>query len=218
MGREPHEPEPIGGEIVYMNEGHHQIATKEEEFSWIRAFLKGDQGAFDKLVRCHQDRVFNVCYRMLGDYEEANDCAQETFVKAYRALKDFRFEARFSTWILTIAVNICRNRLKSLEHRYRRRMVRIDSPIQGQEGATGIEIEDPAPDALAQLTKKEQDRLLQKAIDELPHDARMVTVLRDIEGLSYEEIGRVTGYNPGTVKSKLSRARQQLREKLKGLL
>jgi RNA polymerase sigma-70 factor, ECF subfamily len=208
--------EPIGSEIVYMEEEQRQRASKEQEFSWIRAFLNNDRSAFDNLVRCYQDRVFNVCYRMMGEYEEANDCAQETFVKAYRGLKDFRFEARFSTWVLTIALNVCRNRLKSMEHRYQQKMVRIDSSQEETRGLGHLEIEDPAPNALAQLARKEQEVLLQKAIDELPRDAKAVAVLRDIEGLSYEEIAQITGYNLGTVKSKLARARQQLREKLKG--
>ena len=201
-----------------MNEEQAQTATKEEEFSWIRAALNDDRSAFDKLVLCYQDKVFNLCYRMMGEFEEAGDCAQETFVRAFRALKDFRFEARFSTWIFAIAVNICRNRLNSLEHRYRRRMVRIDSSPETTGGSSRFDIEDPAPDALAQLTTREQERMLQKAIDALPGDAKTVTVLRDIEGLSYEEIARITGYNSGTVKSKLARARQQLRLKLKGLI
>jgi RNA polymerase sigma-70 factor, ECF subfamily len=201
-----------------MNEEQAQTATKEEEFSWIRAALNDDRSAFDKLVLCYQDKVFNLCYRMMGEFEEAGDCAQETFVRAFRALKDFRFEARFSTWIFAIAVNICRNRLNSMEHRYRRRMVRIDASPETMGGSSRFDIEDPAPDALAQLTTREQERMLQKAIDALPGDAKAVTVLRDIEGLSYEEIARITGYNSGTVKSKLARARQQLRRKLKGLI
>jgi RNA polymerase sigma-70 factor, ECF subfamily len=201
-----------------MDEEQTQGAAREEEFTWIRAFLNNDRSAFDKLVRRYQDKVYNLCYRMMGEHEEARDCAQETFVRAYRALKDFRFEARFSTWVLTIAVNICRNRLKSLEHRYRRRMVRIDSSPEPTEGSSRVELEDPAPNALAQLTARELERMLQKAIDELPPEAKVVTVLRDIEGLSYEEVVRITGYNPGTVKSKLARARQQLRQKLKGLI
>jgi RNA polymerase sigma-70 factor (ECF subfamily) len=155
---------------------------------------------------------------MMGEHEEANDCAQETFVKAYRGLKDFRFEARFSTWILTIALNVCRNRLKSVEYRYQQRMVRIESSSDKMEHLDNIEIEDPAPNALAQLARKEQELLLQKAIDGLPQDARAVAVLRDIDGLSYDEIAQITGYNLGTVKSKLARARQQLRHKLKGLI
>jgi RNA polymerase sigma-70 factor, ECF subfamily len=210
--------EPIGSEIVYMEEEQRQRATKEQEFSWIRAFLNNDRSAFDNLVRCYQDRVFNLCYRMMGDYEEASDCAQETFVKAYKGLKDFRFEARFSTWILTIALNLCRNRLKSMEHRYQQRMVRIDSSPEETGGLVHLEIEDPAPNALAQLARKEQEVLLQKAIDGLARDAKAVAILRDIEGRSYEEIAQITGYNLGTVKSKLARARQQLREKLKGLI
>jgi RNA polymerase sigma-70 factor (ECF subfamily) len=201
-----------------MDEEQRQKASKEQDFSWIRAFLNNDRSAFDNLVRCHQDRVFNLCYRMMGEHEEANDCAQETFVKAYRGLKDFRFEARFSTWILTIALNVCRNRLKSVEYRYQQRMVRIESSSDKMEHLDNIEIEDPAPNALAQLARKEQELLLQKAIDGLPQDARAVAVLRDIDGLSYDEIAQITGYNLGTVKSKLARARQQLRHKLKGLI
>jgi RNA polymerase sigma-70 factor, ECF subfamily len=201
-----------------MNEEHTQTETREEEFSWIRAFLNNDRSAFDQLVRRYQDQVYNLCYRMMGEVEEARDCAQETFVRAYRALKDFRFEARFSTWVLAIAVNICRNRLKSLEHRYGRSMVRIDSSPETTEGSIRFEIEDPTPDALAQLTSREQELMLQKAIDALPADAKVVTVLRDIEGLSYEEVVRITGYNLGTVKSKLARARQELRRNLKGLI
>jgi RNA polymerase sigma-70 factor, ECF subfamily len=201
-----------------MDEDQSQTATREEEFTWIRAFLHNDRSAFDRLVGRYQDNVYNVCYRMMGEHEEARDCAQETFVRAYGALKGFRFESRFSTWILTIAVNICKNRLKSLEHRYRRRMVRIDSSSEAAEGTNRFDIEDPTPNALVQLTTRERELILQKAIDELPGDAKMVTVLRDIEGLSYEEIARITGYNPGTVKSKLARAREQLRRNLRGLI
>lgn len=210
--------ELIGLEFVYMEEEQRQGAAKEQDFLWIRAFLNNDRNAFDSLVRCHQDRVFNLCFRMMGEYEEANDCAQETFFKAYKALRDFRFEASFSTWVLTIAVNVCRNKLKSLEYRTRQRMVRIRSSSEKMEPVDHVEIEDPAPNALDQLAKREQELLLQRAIDELAHDARAVVVLRDIEGLSYEEISQITGYNLGTVKSRLSRARQQLRDKLKGLI
>jgi RNA polymerase sigma-70 factor (ECF subfamily) len=203
-----------------MNEGGKQPAMEQrQEAGWIEAFLAGDRSAFDKLVLGHQDRVFNVCYRLLGDYEEAGDCAQETFVKVYRALKDFRFGSSFSTWLYAIAVNTCKNKLHSAEFRRRKRMVPIDDPPEGSAGgATVREIEDPAPSPLAQLAEKERDRLVQAAIDELPPDARTVVVLRDVEGFSYEEIVQATGYNMGTLKSKLARARQQLKEKLKGVV
>jgi RNA polymerase sigma-70 factor (ECF subfamily) len=189
-----------------------QIADDQPEAAWIRAFLANDRSAFDKLVVRHQDRVFNLCYRLLGDREEASDCAQEVFVKVYRSLKGFRGAASFSTWLGAIAVNTCKNRLKSKEHRFWRKVVRIDPPPKNDERTATLQLADPAPSPLAQLTQKEQDRLLQEAINGLPPEARAVIVLRDVEGLSYEEITQITGYNPGTVKSKLARARRQLRE------
>jgi RNA polymerase sigma-70 factor (ECF subfamily) len=203
-----------------MDEEHRQSGMeRHQETAWIKSFLAGDRSAFDRLVLGHQDRVFNVCYRLLGDHEEAGDCAQETFVKVYRALKDFRFGSSFSTWLYAIAVNTCKNKLQSAEYRRRRRMVPIDDPQEDfAGGATVREIEDPAPSPLAQLAEKERERLVQAAIDELPPDARTLVVLRDVEGLSYEEIVQATGYNMGTLKSKLARARQQLKEKLKGVV
>jgi RNA polymerase sigma-70 factor, ECF subfamily len=189
-----------------------------QETAWIRAFLAGERTAFDKLVLRYKDKVFNLCYHMFGDYDEANDCAQETFVKVFRSLKDFRFEASFSTWLCTIAANTCRNRLKSLEYRTGKKMVRIDPATTSERGQSSMELEDPAPSPLDQLTKREQEVAIQKAIDILTEDHKAVVILRDIEGLSYEEIAKVTGYTLGTVKSKLARARQRLCEQLKGVI
>lgn len=203
-----------------MNEGGKQPEMdQQEEREWIKAFLAGDRSGFDQLVLRHKDRVFNVCYRMVGEYEDAGDCAQETFVKVYRSLKDFRFDSSFSTWLYTIALNTCKNKLKSLEHRSRKKTIPIDALREDCDGGESLqEIEDPAPSALTQLVERERTRLLQSAIDDLAPDARAVVVLRDIEGFSYEEIVRTTGYTMGTLKSKLCRARQQLKEKLKGVL
>ncbi|MGV8074537.1 MAG: RNA polymerase sigma factor [Syntrophobacteraceae bacterium] len=202
-----------------MSEGTKPTQSFEpQETAWIRAFLGGDARAFDFLVHRFKDRVFNLSYRMLGDYDEANDCAQEAFVKAYRALKDFRFEASFSTWLCTIAANTCRNRLKSLEYRTRKKMVTINPTVSSQGVQSPLEIEDPGPSALDQLTRQEQEAVIQKAIDNLTEDHKAVVILRDVEGLSYEEIAKITGYNPGTVKSKLARARHRLCELLKGVI
>jgi len=90
----------------------------QEDSVIIKAFLAETPGAFDKLVLKYQDMIFNVCYRILGDYEDADDCAQETFIKVYRSLKSFRFESGFSTWIYRIAVNTCKNKLSSMKYRY----------------------------------------------------------------------------------------------------
>jgi RNA polymerase sigma-70 factor (ECF subfamily) len=189
-----------------------------EEFDWIRAFQAGDRDAFDRLVLRYQDRIVNLCFRMMADREEAFDCAQDSFVKAFRNLHGFQFRSTFSTWLYAIAANTCRNRLASLEYRAKSRTVSINPSSRSGAGTVGIDLEDPSPSALAELSRNERDRLVQDAIHSLPGDARTVVVLRDVEGLSYEEIAEITGYNLGTVKSKLARARQQLREKLKGVI
>ncbi len=192
-----------------------EIKDREDDVL-IGAFLDGKNDAFDKLVLKYKDRVFNLCYRILGDYEEADDCAQDAFVKMYRSLHRFRFEAAFSTYLYRIAVNTCKNKLKSKEYRYSRKMVRLANPKE--EGMHTIEIRDESLSPLTQLERKEKENIVQEAINSLPPEQKNLVVLRDIEGLSYEEIVRVTGYKLGTVKSKIARAREKLRDKLKGLI
>jgi RNA polymerase sigma-70 factor (ECF subfamily) len=188
--------------------------SSDEDVIDIRDFLSGDRLAFDRLVTRHADRVFNLCCRLLGDRDEADDCAQEIFVKIFRNVKRFRLESRFSTWVYSIAVNTCRNRRKSAEFRFWRRIIRFGGDSEEEGGVLSPEIEDPAPSPLSLLTGREQEVLLQKAMDALPHDQRTVIVLRHVEGLSYEEICQITGYNLGTVKSRLARARQLLHKRL----
>lgn len=190
----------------------------QEDKALVKAFQAEESAAFDKLVLRHKDKVFNLCYRLLGDYEEANDCAQETFVKVFCSLKNFRFESTFSTWLYRITVNICKNKLKSLAYRYRKKMVWLDKPKETEDSNPLIQIGDGSPSPLIELERKERAMLIQKAIDSLPEEQKIIVVLRDIKGLSYEEVAKITGYNLGTVKSKLARARQQLRKKLRGLI
>ncbi|MGC9967887.1 MAG: sigma-70 family RNA polymerase sigma factor [Syntrophobacteraceae bacterium] len=190
--------------------------AKEEDRTDIADFLSGDRTALDRLVVRHKDRVFNLCYRLLGDYSEAEECAQETFIKVLRSLKAFRFESSFSTWLYTIAVNICRNRRNSAEHRFWKRVLSFGRNSPEEEGPEDFEIEDPAPSPLVRMTEKEKEIMLQSAIDSLSHDHRTVIILRHVEELSYEEISRITGYNLGTLKSKLARARVLLQKKIQG--
>lgn len=193
-------------------------AEREQDLAWVSAFLAGDRSAFDRLVLRHKDRVFNLCWRLLGDREEADEQAQEVFVRVYRSIKDFRFRSSFSTWLYTIAVNTCRNRLKSSEYRRRKHTVSIDA-LQDPDCDRGTpDITDPSPSVLDRMTEHERDALIQGAIDSLPGELRTLVVLRDVEGIAYEEIAAMTRLNPGTMKSRLARARQQLREKLKGLI
>lgn len=198
-----------------MNQGD---IWSQEDKALVKAFQAEGSAAFDKLVLRYKDKVFNLCYRLLGDYEEANDCAQETFVKVFCSLKNFRFESTFSTWLYRITVNICKNKLKSLEYRYRKKMVWLDKPKETEDNNCLIQIGDGSPSPLIELERKEKEMLIQKAINSLPEEQKTIVVLRDIEGLSYEEVAKITGYKLGTMKSKLARARQQLRKRLRGLI
>ena len=190
----------------------------KEDAALIRAFQAGNRTAFDQLVVKHKDRLFNLCFWVLGDYHEANDTAQETFIKVFRSLKGFRFESAFSTWLYRIAVNTCKNRLKSLEYRKRKKMVRLENPGPSGEINPSLEIQDETQSPLSRLESKEKLMLISEAMNSLPSEQKTVMTLRDIEGLSYEEIARITGFNLGTVKSRLSRARLDLRRKLRSVI
>ena len=186
----------------------------EEELDLVRRFQAGDQRAFDVLVQKHKDRVFRLCYRLLGDYTEADDAAQETFIKVYHSLRGFRFESGFWTWVYRIAVNTCKNTLMSLRFRLKKKTLRLESPTGSEEDAPVLDVADSRPSARQASMKREEIEEVRRAIDALPAEDKTVVVLRDIEGMSYEEIAEVTGLRLGTLKSRLFWARQALRKKL----
>ena len=194
------------------------VGRPAQDAALIRAFQEGNKAAFDKLVLNHKDRLFNLCYRLLGDYEEANDSAQETFIKVYRGLKKFRFESGFSTWLYRIAVNTCKNKLKSSAYRRKSKMVPLDNPVLANRSQPSREIQDESTSPAMELEKKERMRVIQEAIDALSPEQKQVVTLRDIEGFSYEEVAEITGFNLGTVKSRIARARQDLRKKLRSVI
>jgi len=192
--------------------------TEVESLRLARLFLADDRRAFDKLILLHKTLVFNLCYRLLGDYDDANDCAQEVFIKVSRSLKGFRFESSFSSWLYRITVNTCKNRLHSLEYRLRSRRIRLGLVREMNNGTQQTEITNGRQSPEADLERKRISGLIQTAVSGLPARQKLVVVLRDIEGRSYEEIVELTGLKLGTVKSKLSRARQHLRAALEGKL
>jgi len=194
------------------------LTSSGEDALLVKAFQKGDKRAFDELVIRHQDRIFNLCYRFLGDYEETNDSAQEAFVKAYDSLSTFRLESTFSTWLYRIAVNTCKNKLGSSACKAKRKTVSLDNPGNPSNDPLPLEISNGAPSPLARMEEKEKMALVQRALDALPTEFKMVVTLRDVEGLSYEDIAEITGLNLGTVKSRIARARTDLRNKLRGVL
>lgn len=195
-----------------MDEGIKEpVSGPRDDVLLVRAFQEGDKKAFDGLVLKHMDRLFNLCYWYLGDYEEANDAAQDTFLKAYGGMKGFRSESAFSTWLYRIAVNTCKNKLHSSEFRRRHNTVPLEGNLD-REGP-GTDNQNPSPEI--RLEEKERKRMVMGALNSLPPEHREMVTLRDIQGLSYEEISEITGLNPGTVKSRISRARLDLAGKLR---
>lgn len=184
----------------------------EDDTELVRSFAAGNKKAFDQLVMRHKDRIFNLCYWYLGDYQDADDMSQDIFIKVYNKMNTFRFESAFSTWLYRIAVNTCKNRLKSLQFKLRRLQLGLSNGRTGESNDSTIAITAFEPCPAVSLERKEDLTIIQRAIGSLERDKRVIVILRDIEGLSYKEISSATGLKIGTVKSKLARARSELKE------
>ncbi len=161
---------------------------------------------FEYLAGKNERQVYAVCYHMMGNREDAQDCAQETMLRAFRAFNSFRRDASFSTWVTRIAMNVCTDALRK-----RRPVISLDQAREEK----GLDIPDEAPTAYAKLEEKERLRLLREALQQLPEDARQMIVLRDIRGMSYDDIAEAMKLPLGTVKSRVSRAREKLSALLK---
>jgi len=175
------------------------------------ACQKGDAEAFAVLVERHQKKMLNVAFRMTGDYDEACDITQEAFISAYQSIRRFKGESKFSSWLCRIVINHSKNRLKQLRNRDRRANVSIDDPgdPKKEEVVQPSLIHDGDPGT--QMEKREREIHVQNCINSLDDEHREVLVLRDIQGLSYEEICNILKVADGTVKSRLSRARNALK-------
>ena len=172
----------------------------------IRLFSKKqEKDQFERLAGESERQVYAVCYHMMGSREDAQDCAQETMLRAFKAFGSFRRDASFSTWITRIAMNVCTDALRK-----RRPVTSLDV----MRDDTNFDLPDAGPTAYAQLEQKERVRLLREGLDELPEEMRQIIVLRDMRGMSYEEIAETLELPLGTVKSRVNRAR----EKLSGIL
>ena len=185
----------------------------ELERSLLRRLRDRDEKAFRELIDDHRDRVFNITFRMLGNRHEAEDLAQEVFIKVFKQIDSFRGDSKLSTWLYRVAVNECKNRIKYLARRHDRDRDELDETTQGA-GVNGT-IGGPMPSSPDRaLESAQMEKLLQEAIATLEEDQRIVVVLRDVEDLSIEEICDITGLPDGTVKSRLHRARLVLRKRL----
>ncbi len=172
----------------------------------------GNPAAFDELVRRYKDRVYNVVYRFLGNHEDAQDVAQETFIKAYFGIRQFEGRSRVYTWLYSIAGNLARNKLRDGGRRGRDRGIPLEQQREDESTREWVSGGD-TPEQAARA--KELETELQAALNELPEHYRLVFVLRTFEKLSYDEIADAAGCPRGTVKSRLNYARKQLHERLK---
>ncbi|NLV21550.1 MAG: sigma-70 family RNA polymerase sigma factor [Syntrophomonadaceae bacterium] len=179
----------------------------------VKRTLRGDTYAFEELVKTYQNKVYMLAYRYMGNEDDANDMAQEAFIKAYRSLRSFKGDASFGTWIYRITTNVCLDELR----RRKRKIVplSLDEPLATLDGDDiEREISDQSMAADVIYEKKEFSQNIQMLLDEMKPEHKTVIVLRDIMDLSYEEIAVVMDCSIGTVKSRISRARNLLQKKL----
>jgi RNA polymerase sigma-70 factor (ECF subfamily) len=181
--------------------------TREEEAKLIRDINAGDSAAFETLVREHQTRVYNIALKMCADPEEAFDISQEVFLKAYRTIARFRGECSLGTWLYRMTANQCIDQLRRDKRRQRDKLVYLDDVGEDERP---MELPDLRWEPQSQLEREELRRSVRENLQRLPQEQRLILTLRDVNGLSYEEIGEILELELGTVKSRIFRARERL--------
>ena len=182
------------------------------DYELMRLTADGDMVAFKQLVEKYQKAVLNLGYRFLGNCDEAEDIAQEVFLKVYNAAKKYRPQAQFTTWLFRIATNVCLNELR---HRKRLQEVPLESPSDVNERGSSLKV--PAPEKTrpdVHLEQEERNRIIDESIASLPPNQRMAVLLKRFEGLSYQEIANVLNVSVSAVESLLFRAKKTLKKKL----
>jgi RNA polymerase sigma-70 factor (ECF subfamily) len=181
----------------------------------VASAQQGDLAAFEALVGRHQKRMLNLSFRIVGEYDDACEVTQDAFLSAYRNLKGFRQESKFSTWLTSITVNLSRNRLKRMKVHRARVPFSLDAPLRTDDGEVMPDPPSREPLVLDRLERQDMREKVQDCIKAVEPDFREVLVLRDMQDLSYEEIGAMLRLAAGTVKSRLFRARESVKECLK---
>jgi RNA polymerase sigma-70 factor (ECF subfamily) len=200
----------------------HNVKVEEQntagDEALIAACRRGDTSAFECLVLRHQRMLFNVALRMTGIQEDAADIVQDAFIAAWNKIGDFRGEARFSTWLTAIVVNLSRNRILQRRVSEQRSAYSLNAPLADCDREALPDPPSMTPSVLEQLEEAELRLMVQRCIEALDQGFREVLVLRDMQEMSYEEVGTALQLRDGTVKSRLFRARDAVKDCLKRAL
>lgn len=187
-----------------------------EDRALVERFQKGDESAFDCLVRKYSGRAYSIAFGLLGSREDAEEVAQDVFIRMHRALANFRGDSEFTTWLYRIAVNLSRNKYRWNASRGARVTESLNAPLEGTEGEEALYRdavdESMSPDEA--LAYHELEGRLREELQQMPEMYRDVLVMRNIKELSYEDIAKVLSCKLGTVKSRIARAREELRKRL----
>ena len=187
------------------------LSTLENEL--IKKCQQGDVEAFEKLVSSYEKKVYTIAYRYMGNREEAEDLAQEALIKVFRSIKGFRGEASFSTWLYHIVSNVCRDALRKNSHRME---ASLDCAITTEKGELQREVADWSMSPEPIFENQELGQFIQSLINQLTPEYKAIIIMRELQEMSYEEIAKELDCSLGTVKSRLSRARKALRDKIEG--
>ena len=190
----------------------------DDDAALVSSSQEGDLEAFERLVVRHQKRMLNVAYRLTNDYDEACEIVQDAFVSAFKNIKTFRGEARFTTWLTAITLNLSKNRLKQMRSRRGHEAFSLDEQVETDDGRMTIDPPSKEPSILDRLEARDVRMRVQNCIKALEPDFREALVLRDLQDFSYEEIGGMLKIKAGTVKSRISRARELMKECLKKVM
>ena len=193
------------------------IRVQDPDREILEQVRQGEADAFEQLVVRYQRRIFVLAYRFIRNEEEAADLTQEIFVRVWEKMHTFRGEAKFSTWLMQLAGNHCKNRLKYLKRRHFQQHESLDAPNRNGEGLAR-QFPDPSKGPEDLVAEAGMRELIREKVDELPEEQRVVLLMRDVEDLDYEEIAAATGVPLGTVKSRIHRGRVELARKLKSAL
>ncbi len=195
--------------------GINDVPAPDNDAALVLSSQKGDTAAFESLVIRYQKRMLNVAFRLIADYDEACEVVQDAFVSAYKNINTFRGDAKFTTWLTTITLNLSKNRLRQIRSRQGHVSYTLDDPLWADDSELTRDPPSKEPSAFDRLEKQDVQNKVRDCIKALEPEYREVIILRDMQDFSYDDIGGMLKMREGTVKSRLFRAREATKDCLK---